>query len=496
LYAFVFFVSDPFTAIFFAEDRAAFLSGARWVPSTLSIAAGLAVAAVTCTPRIPVGVALRIGLLFEVAGSFGIAAAQYMDVTRYATEPPWVGLSWVAVWMLGFAVMVPSRPRAALVAALASASAVPLVAGIALATTDVAVDISASRFFFRVILPYLLVVLTAYVAARVVYRLGTQLTRARELGSYRLVERLGEGGMGEVWRAQHRLLARPAAVKLMRPEMLAGSDLGQQSERHARFEREAQATSSLRSPHTVQLYDYGIGDDGTFYYVMELLDGFDLQALVDRFGPLPPERAVHLLKQVCHSLAEAHAAGLIHRDIKPANLHLGCYGRDVDFLKVLDFGLVKPQYDRNHTQIDITASHVARGTPGFMSPEQVLGTHPLDGRSDIYALGCVAYWLVTGQPVFSGRTAMETLVQHTQATPVPPSERSPWAIPQALDDLILACLEKSPSNRPQTADDVAARLEALDLPTIWTYQRARGWWDLHHPTRQTVPAETDQAAVL
>ena len=481
LYAFVFFVSDPLTAIFFPDDRVDFVSSIlRWGPSAMSIAAALAVAALTWNRRMTVGTVLLIGLLFEVVGSFGIAAAQYLDMNRYATAPPWAGLSWVAVWMLGFTVMIPSPPRWALLAALASAAAVPTVVGFVIATTPGPIGVSPLRFFLQIVLPYLLVVLIAYVGASVVYRLGTELSRARELGVYRLVERLGLGGMGEVWRAQHRLLVRPAAIKLMRPEVLGDASPDRQSELHRRFEREAQATSSLRSPHTIQLYDFGVADDGTFYYVMELLDGFDLESLIERFGPIPPARAVHLLKQVCHSLAEAHADGLIHRDIKPANVYVCRYGRDVDFVKVLDFGLVKPLDNSRPAHMDITENHTVRGTPAFMSPEQVLGTQPIDGRSDIYAVGCLAYWLVAGQLVFTGRTPIEVIMQHTHAKPVPASQRTEIEIPDALDQLILACLEKNPNDRPPTADVVAERLMAIATREAWTSEHARRWWALHH----------------
>jgi eukaryotic-like serine/threonine-protein kinase len=484
LYAFVFFVSDPLTAILLTEEREAFFSSVlQWGPSAASIPTALLVAAVTWSKRLPVGTVLAVGVFFQVVGSFGIAAAQYLDVDGYTTVPPWAGLSWVAVWMLGFTVMIPSPPRWALSAALASASAVPLVVGFVIVTVGTPIPITPLRFFIHLALPYLLVVLVAYVGARVVYCLGTQLNRARELGSYRLIERLGQGGMAEVWRAQHRFLVRPAAVKLMRLEAAGNGGASPESELHARFEREAQVTSSLRSPHTIELYDFGVTDDGTFYYVMELLDGFDLQVLIERFGPAPPERAVHLLKQVCTSLGEAHQQRLIHRDIKPANVYVCRYGRDVDFVKVLDFGLVKPQYDRSPTQLDITAVHAARGTPAFMSPEQVVGTRPVDGRSDIYAVGCLGYWLVTGQLVFTGRTAMETILKHIQTKPEPPSGRTELDIPEAFDELILACLEKDPDNRPPTADAVAERLNAIETRAQWSRERAHQWWDLHHPTQ-------------
>ena len=233
----------------------------------------------------------------------------------------------------------------------------------------------------RLVLPYLVVLLVAYVGSRVVYGLGAEVSKAREMGSYRLVERLGKGGMGEVWRAQHRLLARPAAIKLIRPEVLGARDPATRELLLRRFEREAQATALMRSPHTMELYDFGVADDGTFYYVMELLDGFDLDDLVERFGPVPPERAVHLLRQVCASLGEAHEAGLIHRDVKPANLYACRYGREVDFIKVLDFGLVKHGAQAPGTaRTTSPPAHMSPGgTPAYMSPEQALGEGQVDG---------------------------------------------------------------------------------------------------------------------
>src|SRR5437867_643968 len=484
LYAFVFFMSDPLQAILFSEERARFLaSPIRWAPSTISIAAALLVAALTLNRRIAVEIVLTLGLVFEVAASFGIAAAQFLDASAYAVEPQWVGLSWVAVWMCSFTVIIPSPPRRALAAALASAASVPLVVGFVMAIDRTPLRISAFRFFILLVLPYLLVVLIAYVGARVVYKLGADLNRARELGSYRLVERLGEGGMGEVWRAQHRFLARPAAIKLMRPEVLGGSRVERQS-LSLRFEREAQATATMRSPHTIELYDFGVADDGAFYYVMELLDGFDLQALIDRFGPIPPERAVHLLTQVCDSLAEAHAEGLIHRDIKPANVCVCRHGREVDFVKVLDFGLVKAQHET--ADVKLTLDHAIGGTPAFMSPEQVLGDRPLDARSDIYAVGCVAYWLITGRLVFTGQTVMETMLQHVQAKPIPPSRRTELEISEELEQSILACLEKNPDDRPATADALASLLATVQTSKAWPPELRKQWWNAHHPPKSKV----------
>jgi serine/threonine protein kinase len=262
------------------------------------------------------------------------------------------------------------------------------------------------QFFLVFIFPYLLVVTMAYVGARVLFALGNEVRKARELGSYRLLERIGAGGMGEVWRASHRLLARPAAIKLIRPSQSPATGAVDAAAR--RFEREAQAIASLRSPHTVTLFDFGIADDGTFYYVMELLEGLDAERLVRRFGPLPAERVIHVVRQMCHSLSEAESVGLVHRDIKPANIILCRYGEDYDFVKLLDFGIVKAVHDPagNDAAATVTEEHVVQGTPAFIAPEQALGAATVDNRLDIYSTGCVAYWLRTGQLVFTADTPM------------------------------------------------------------------------------------------
>ena len=266
-----------------------------------------------------------------------------------------------------------------------------------------------------------------------------------------------------------------------------------------RFEREAQTTALLQSPHTIDLFDYGVTDEGAFYYVMELLDGFDLKTLVERFGPLPVERAVHVLRQACHSLAEAHAIGLVHRDITPANIFMCRYGRDIDFVKVLDFGLVKP--DRSFTASNPAPTNVDRvgGTPAFMSPEQALGQRDIDGRADIYALGCVGYWLLTGSLVFPRPTAMAMAVAHSQSAPDPPSQRTELPIPASLDALILDCLAKSPADRPPTAEVLALRLECLVDAPVWDRVMARDWWNLHHPiepSKRRLAAETAAVRIV
>jgi serine/threonine-protein kinase len=340
------------------------------------------------------------------------------------------------------------------------------------------VSIEPLKFFFGLVFPYILVVGMAYVGARVVYRLGSEVKRARELGSYSLEEKLGEGGMGEVWRARHRMLARPAAIKLIRPSFAGNGRAGVSDQAIRRFEREAQAIARLRSPHTVELFDFGTAADGSFYYVMELLDGLDADALLRRFGPTPWERAIHLLGQVCHSLSEAQSIGLVHRDIKPANIFLCHYGEEFDFVKVLDFGIVAAVRDPADPSTVQTGENAVPGTPAFIAPEQAMGGH-VDGRADIYATGCLAYWLLTGQFVFTARTPMGLILQHAQTTPAPPSTRTELPIPKALDDLVLCCLAKDPEDRPQSARELLRRLADLQSGSGWTQEQAREWWTSH-----------------
>jgi serine/threonine-protein kinase len=484
LYAFTYFMAGIFPALLSAAERKHLVSSfTRWGPATIAIAVALLVARLAGSPRVPLRRVMDIGLAFEVVSSFGIAAGEFLALTEIDFNATWTGFSWVAVWTLLFTVVVPSPPRRAVLAALASVSSVPLVVAFAAATRP-APGVTFSKFFFGLVFPYLLVVVMAYVGARVIYSLGREVARARELGGYRLVERLGVGGMGEVWRAEHRLLARPAAIKLVRSDLL-GATGDHQRQLQERFGREARATAMLRSPHTIELYDFGLANDGTFYYVMELLDGFDLGTLVERFGPVHAERAISMLIQVCHSLGEAHDAGLIHRDIKPANVHVCRYGREVDFVKVLDFGMVKWHRHDGIGDVQLTAEHMVWGTPAFMAPEQVLG-RDVDGRADLYAVGCLAYWLTTGELVFKGNTPMEILMQHAHEAPLPPSARAKLEFPPGLDALILACLAKNPEDRPGSADDLAESLASIRIDSAWTVSRARVWWDEHSPPRQPV----------
>ncbi len=444
LYAIVFFMAGILPALLLPGDRARFLeSFVQWGPSVIGIVVALLVAAVIRSPRVPLPTAMNLGLAFEIVSSYAIAAAEFADPMALETHRGFLGLSWVAVWVVLFTVVVPTSPRRAVGAALASVSTVAVIIGLVIASGATSLRLDPAQFFFGLVFPYLLVVGMAYVGARVVYQLGTEIKRARELGSYRLEEKLGEGGMGEVWRARHRLLARPAAIKLIRPSAARDPRAGASEEAVRRFEREAQVIARLRSPHTVELFDFGIAADGAFYYVMELLDGLDADSLLRRFGPTPPERAIYLLRQVCHSLSEAQSCGLVHRDIKPANIFLCRYGEEYDFVKVLDFGIVGAVRDPADTSPVHTRENAVRGTPAFIAPEQAMGTE-VDWRADIYATGCVAYWLLTGQFVFTAETPMGLLLQHAQTPPTRPSARTDQPIPTALDHLVLSCLARTP----------------------------------------------------
>ena len=304
------------------------------------------------------------------------------------------------------------------------------------------------------------------------------------LGHYRLIEKLGEGGMGEVWRARHQLLARPCAVKLIRPDRLGGN----RDAAVGRFRLEARAISRLTSPNTVRLYDFGVSETGSLYFVMELLDGLDLFNLIQRFGPMPAARAVPILRQACRSLAEAHAAGLLHRDIKPHNLFLCRLGVDFDVVKVLDFGLVKSV---GEDDANLTADGVLTGTPAYMPPERVTGS-PGGETSDLYSLGCVAFWMLTGKTVFSG-DQMAMLIHHVR-TPAPrPSDVLGALVSAPLEQLVLDCLAKEPTQRPASALALDRRLAELERADPWGQEQAERWWREHVPQLPASAAGGDQS---
>ncbi len=331
-----------------------------------------------------------------------------------------------------------------------------------------------------------LIAATALVAGTAAHSYRKIVVRVGALGTYDLVERIGRGGAGEVWRARHRMLKRPAAIKLVNPEVLAEAAAGRTADAIDRFEREAQVTAELRSVHTVELYDYGMVEGGDYYYyVMELLEGLDLRNLVLRHGPLPPARVVYLLRQACRSLAEAHRHGLVHRDIKPANLFVCRMGLDEDFVKVLDFGIVKPvrSFDIPDVSGEISVA-AADGpvhgtlccTPAYMAPEMASDPDRVGPATDIYQLGCVAYWLLTGEPVFPGDSPLGLIHAHMYEQPPSVHGRAAQSIPDELAALVAECLHKEPTERPERAEQLAARLDAVPQGAPWGPEQARRWW--------------------
>ena len=378
------------------------------------------------------------------------------------------------------AVFVPSSPRLTL--AVGATIGVPLLLGIYGAYAGVSV-----AFWTRLGLPWAefgshgivlgmvfttalwwaVTVAVCTAASKVIFGLRKKVQQAKQLGQYVLEEKLGEGAMGMVFRARHAMLARPTAVKLLLPDKIG-------EEHIARFEREVQQTARLTHPHTVTIFDYGRTPDGVFYYAMELLEGASLDKVVDVAGQQPPERVAYIMDQVAAALGEAHGIGLIHRDIKPANIILTQQGGEPDVAKVVDFGLVKDlgsDADPALSTVDAIA-----GTPLYMSPETVIAYHQVDGRSDLYSLGAVCYYLLTGEPVFKAGTAAEVCTAHVHTEPVPPSKRCDTPVPADLESLILACLAKDPADRPQTANHVRARLWAAGTHKKWNTDRARRWW--------------------
>jgi serine/threonine protein kinase len=430
-------------------------------------------------------------ILLDVGSGYLVLQCLLISIlSQWAPVPITPRVSWVVIPILFYPAIVPNTPKKTLVTSLLAASMEPLAFGLSYLR---GVQVPTNLFYLLWdFLPNYICAFLAVITVKIIHNLGQQVKRARELGSYRLEEQLGRGGMGEVFRATHQMLARPAAVKLIRSEILGSSSRSAARVIMERFRREAEAAASLRSPHTINLYDFGVSHDGTFFLVMEMLDGLDLETLVERFGPVPAERAVYILRQVCESLEEAHVRGLIHRDIKPSNIFTCRMGLAVDFVKVLDFGLVKAMGEEGREATMLTAPDSTTGTPAYIAPEMVRGDGAVDHRVDIYTLGCVGYWLLTGQLVFQAPNAIQLMYQHANATPVPPSQRSELEIPPELDRVILACLAKLPGDRPQTAGELSRRLAAAVNGDGWTEEHAHSWWDRHHPECAQLPSECEK----
>jgi serine/threonine-protein kinase len=430
------------------------------------------------------GFILDLGLVYLILTAFAIGLLFHWNggPASMSVQPE---ISWIGAIVLVFAAIVPNAPIKILVAALIAVSMNPI--SMLIARARGVWEFGSAGNVVLMHYPDYLLAGVAVVISQVVTKLGQQVTRAREMGSYELGELLGRGGMGEVYRATHRMLARPAAIKLIRPEMLGGDEADSQLAVR-RFRREAEAAATLRSPHTVEIYDFGVTDDDTLYFVMELLDGLDLESLVRQHGPLPASRAIHIVRQVCDSLAEAHARGLVHRDIKPANIHVGRIGLQDDFVKVLDFGLVKPMSIAVGAHTLATAAGLTPGTPAYMAPEMALGEE-VDGRADIYALGCVMYFLLTGKLVFEGENPFQVVVKHINEAPAAPSRRTELPIPASLDAVVLACLMKVRESRMRSAGELRRALTAVDVPS-WGDEEAARWWTVTKgiPTLSTIGA--------
>jgi hypothetical protein len=405
-------------------------------------------------------------------GTLAVVVAVVIMGHRYASWTAWgavAGLLSVLHVTLARAIIVPSSARRTFVitalAFLAQAVSQMVVVPPAGATAEFGSPV------LRLLGPVFIggtCTALATVASAVIYGLHREVTEAQKLGQYTLEERIGEGGMGEVYRASHAMLRRPTAIKLLR----GGSD-----RELRRFEQEVQLTARLTHPNTISIFDYGRTPDGAFYYAMELLDGLTLEELVERNGLQSPSRIIHLLRQACAALREAHGAGLIHRDIKPANIFLCRHGGLPDVVKVLDFGLVKEL--KHGERINESNVNLLVGTPLYMSPEGIAAPAKVDERSDLYALGAVGYFLLTGKPVFSGDTVVEVCSHHLHSVPEPPSRRVTMPIPADLEAIVLDCLKKNSAERPASALEMGRRLSACADANGWKEEDAEAWWRTH-----------------
>jgi serine/threonine-protein kinase len=419
---------------------------------------------------------LRLGMLFEVYGAFAIA----MIETSIPVHPdhPVLGISKLGPWIVAFGVFIPNRPLWTLICSLAAAATWPLAYAINASISNYE-PVPLGLLGVWPLFNGFMVIMTFFIG-RQMYGMALAAETAQELGSYRLVAPIGEGGMGEVWKAHHQMLARTAAIKLIRTQAASGRQAHLVTRR---FRREANAIATLQSPNTVYLYDFGVSHDGRFYYVMELLDGISLQTLVSTFGPQPAARVVRILIQICHSLEEAHHHGLVHRDLKPSNAMLCKVALDHDVIKVLDFGLAKCM---DTTELSrITQDGTTTGTPGYIAPEVAMGEPAIDGRADIYALGCIAYFLLTGALVFEDSNPVKVALQHVQVPPVPPSARTELPIPAELEQIVLHCLAKKPEERPANASALARMLAECPIDR-WTASDADEWWSRHLPPTSTL----------
>jgi eukaryotic-like serine/threonine-protein kinase len=407
---------------------------------------------------------LDVGTLIVGCTLFALMGAYLTRLQRAAgldaAVGAYAGLLACANTVLARAITVPSTPRRTLLGSLAAMA--PLIpATFAASRGSGAVTMNVATWC-------VVSIAVATVGSRVIFGLRTEAARVRRLGQYTLENRIGAGGMGVVYRARHAMLRRPTAIKLLRPDRAGDASL-------VRFEREVQLTAELSHPNTVAIYDYGRTPEGIFYYAMEYLDGINLEDLVRQHGAQPAGRVLAILDQVCGALAEAHGRGLVHRDIKPANIILSERGGEPDVAKVVDFGLVQP-LGVEDSRSTLSATNVLTGTPLYMSPEAMMTPAASDPRSDLYALGAVAYYLLSGCPVFEGTTVVDIIAQHLQAEPVPPSVRLGRPLPSDLEAVVARCLRKVPSERPESARALRDALGRCGMVQPWTSDEAATWW--------------------
>jgi eukaryotic-like serine/threonine-protein kinase len=389
---------------------------------------------------------------------------------------------WI-VLMFTYALFIPNTmQRAAVVIGLMAASPIVLLAVMMPAHPEMAQLVlnqsSAQDSLVSFILLMVLTAVASVFGVDTISSLQREVFEAKQFGQYRLKHKIGAGGMGEVFLAEHQMMKRPCVLKMIRPDRAGDAKV------LARFQREVRATARLSHWNTIEIFDYGHTADGTFYYVMEYLPGMSLAELVKEYGALRPERVIHLLRQVCDALSEAHNMGLIHRDIKPGNIFAAQRGGVFDVAKLLDFGLVKPIMEEDQP-VQLTVEGTITGSPLFMSPEQATGETNADVRSDIYALGAVAYFLVTGQPVFDEKKPIQLILAHAQKEVVPPSHHRD-GIPEELERIILRCLAKSPEDRYQTVEELAGDLAACEGSDTWGPQQAAQWWK-ERPQKPVTP---------
>ena len=350
-------------------------------------------------------------------------------------------------------------------------AAAPVVIAVYLITFDAtcaSLPEAGFSYMSTVVLSMAVAAVAAVVGVRTIRGLREEAYEAKQLGQYRLRNRLGAGGMGEVYLAEHQLLKRQCAIKLVRPDKAIDAHV------LARFEREVQLSAQLSHWNNIEIYDYGHADDGTFYYVMEYLPGMNLHEIVSRFGPMSANRVTHFLSQTCDALGEAHQRGLVHRDIKPANIFAAQRGNRHDVAKLLDFGLAKPM-TAGPDSVQLTMEQSITGSPLFMSPEQAIGDHEPDARSDIYSLGAVAYYLLAGQPPFDFEKPIQVLLAHAKDRPTELLTLVPEISPR-LNDIIMRCLEKRPEDRFQSVEELHAELAECDSYRKWTWDDADDWW--------------------